>query len=55
MLSIGNHLAFCRASHMPLMAQTSLTTDDKTFDLGAVLIDVWKEQILSLTKFPMIN
>ena len=54
-LSIGNHLALCRASHVPSIAQASLTTDDKTIDIVALLIDVWTEQGLSLTKLPMIN
>ena len=54
-LSIVNHLALCRASQVPSLAQASLTTDDKTIDIGAVLIDVWKEHSLSMTKLPMIN
>ena len=54
-LSIGNYLPLYRGSHIPSIAQASLTTDDKTIDIVAVLIDVWAEQGLSLTKLSMIN
>ena len=50
-LSIGNRLTLCRASHIPSIAQASLSTDVKTIDIGAVFIDGRTEQEISLKNY----